>query len=37
MPQREKAARADYVIENDGSLAQLRAQVEALYRELTST
>lgn len=34
MPQAEKAARADYVIDNSGSLAQVEAQVRALFRQL---
>jgi dephospho-CoA kinase len=35
MPADELRRRADFVIENDGDLAHLRAQVEALYRRLT--
>ena len=34
IPDAEKAARADYVLENDGDLASLRAQVEALWPRL---
>ncbi|MGA9071937.1 MAG: dephospho-CoA kinase [Terracidiphilus sp.] len=34
IPDVEKAARADYVIENDGDLAALRAQVEFLWPRL---
>lgn len=35
LPQQEKIARADYVIDNSGSLAQTQAQVEALFKKLT--
>jgi dephospho-CoA kinase len=34
IPDAEKAARADYVIENDGDLAALRAQVDFLWLRL---
>lgn len=34
MPQTEKVARADYVIDNSGSPEQLRAAVAQLYRQL---
>jgi len=34
MPAELKRARADYVIENDGSMAQLREQVDKLWAEL---
>lgn len=34
MPDAEKAARADYVLVNDGDLASLRAQVEKLWAAL---
>jgi dephospho-CoA kinase len=34
IPDEEKAARADYVLENDGDLAALHAQVEALWPRL---
>ena len=34
MPDSEKAARADFVIENTGDLDGLRAQVESLWRQL---
>ncbi len=34
MPDAEKRARADFVIENSGSLAHLRSQVDALSRKL---
>jgi dephospho-CoA kinase len=34
IPDAEKAASADYVIENAGDLAALRAQVEALWPRL---
>lgn len=37
MPQEEKVARADYVIDNSGSRAKTRAQVNALYHQLTVT
>jgi len=37
MPQEEKVARADYVIDNSGSRAKTRAQVSALYHQLTVT
>lgn len=36
MPADELRRRADFVIENDGDLAHLRAQVQTLYRELTT-
>ena len=36
MPAEELRRRADFVIENDGDLSHLRAQVEALYRTLTA-
>nr|WP_318835948.1 dephospho-CoA kinase [Desulfuromonas versatilis] len=35
MPQSEKAARSDYLIDNSGSLEQLRQQVQALWSQLT--
>lgn len=35
MPQAEKAARADYVIDNSATPEALRAEVAALYRQLT--
>lgn len=35
-PQAEKAARADFVIDNSGDLAATRRQVEALYRCLVN-
>ena len=34
IPDAEKAARADYVLENTGDVAALRAQVESLWRHL---
>ena len=34
LPDAEKAAQADYVIENIGDLESLRAQVESLWRRL---
>ena len=34
IPDAEKAARADFVIENTGDLADLRAQVESVWRQL---
>jgi dephospho-CoA kinase len=34
IPDAEKAARCDYVIENTGSLEATRAVVEEVYREL---
>ena len=34
MPDAEKAARADYVLTNDGGLGALRTQVEALWTQL---
>jgi len=37
MPQEEKAARADYVIDNSGSWEDCRRQVDALYRRLLSS
>jgi len=33
-PQAEKAARADYVIDNSGDLTETRCQVQALYQQL---
>ena len=36
MPQEEKVARADFVIDNSGSLAQTRQQVEAVLQALKS-
>ncbi len=36
MPAEDRRRRADFVIENDGDLAHLYAQVEALYQRLTS-
>lgn len=36
MPAAELRRRADFVIENDGDLDQLRAQVTELYRKLTA-
>ena len=36
VPDDEKAARADFVIENTGDLAALRAQVDALWRRLNA-
>jgi dephospho-CoA kinase len=33
-PQADKAAQADVVIENDGSLAEVRAQVEWAWQRL---
>jgi dephospho-CoA kinase len=35
MSDAEKAARADYLIENNGDLVQLRAEVTALWQRLT--
>lgn len=35
MSQEEKLKRADYVIDNSGSVADMRSQVEALWRQLT--
>lgn len=35
-PQADKLARADLVIRNDGSLAELQAQVQAAWRELSA-
>jgi dephospho-CoA kinase len=35
MPMAEKVSRADRIIENDGDLENTKAQVEALFRELT--
>jgi dephospho-CoA kinase len=32
----EKARRADYAIDNSGSLAELERQVERIWRELTA-
>ena len=34
MPDAEKAARADFVIENTGDLTALRATVERIWQEL---
>ena len=34
-PQADKVQKADYVIDNSGSLEQVRAMVEALYDYLT--
>jgi dephospho-CoA kinase len=34
IPDREKAARADYVLDNTGNIAQLHAQVAALWQRL---
>jgi len=34
MPDREKAARADFVIENTGDVAALRARVDGLWEKL---
>jgi len=34
IPDAEKAARADYILENKGDVASLQAQVEALWRRL---
>jgi dephospho-CoA kinase len=34
IPDEEKAARADYLLKNDGDIAGLRAQVEALWQQL---
>jgi dephospho-CoA kinase len=34
IPDREKAARADYVLDNTGDIAQLHAQVVALWQRL---
>jgi dephospho-CoA kinase len=34
IPDREKASRADYLLENNGDMAALRAQVEALWPRL---
>lgn len=36
IPDREKAARADYVLENTGDLASLRAQVASLWSRLAA-
>src|SRR5690554_3867205 len=36
MPADELRRRADFVLDNDGDLDHLRAQVEALYRKLTA-
>ena len=36
-PQSEKVARADFVIDNSGTLEQTRAQVSALYHSLLSS
>ena len=35
LPPSEKTANADHIIENNGTLAELRAQVETLYQKLT--
>lgn len=35
LPLKEKCAKADYVISNNGSLAELEKQVEILYKNLT--
>lgn len=35
LPPSKKMAGADYTLENNGTLAQLRAQVETLYQKLT--
>ena len=37
LPLEEKVARADYVLENGGSLEELEKQVEALWRELNTS
>ncbi|MDD2605159.1 MAG: dephospho-CoA kinase, partial [Desulfobacteraceae bacterium] len=37
MPMAEKRRRADVVIDNSGSLASTRTQVEALWQRLTSS
>jgi dephospho-CoA kinase len=34
IPDAEKAARADYIIENNGNINALRAQVQALWQRL---
>jgi dephospho-CoA kinase len=34
IPDREKAGRCEYVIDNSGSLEQTRMRVEEIYREL---
>jgi len=34
IPDAEKAAQADYVLDNSGSMAALRAQVEAVWQRL---
>lgn len=36
MPQAEKVARADYVIDNSGSLAETEERVKALFRSLST-
>jgi dephospho-CoA kinase len=36
IPDAEKAARADFVIENTGDLAKLRAQVDSVWRQLSA-
>ncbi|MGB7547591.1 MAG: hypothetical protein WBM14_07575, partial [Terracidiphilus sp.] len=36
IPDAQKVARADYVLENTGDKAALRAQVEDLWRRLTA-
>jgi dephospho-CoA kinase len=37
LPAADLRRRADFVLENDGDLAHLRAQVETLYLKLTPT
>jgi len=37
MPAELKRARADYIIENDGSLAALEARVDEVWRALHAT
>ena len=36
-PQREKAARADYIVDNSGSLEETRSQVDKLYDQWLGT
>lgn len=36
LSQEEKSAQADYIISNNGSLAELKKQVEILYKNLTT-
>jgi dephospho-CoA kinase len=36
IPDDEKAARCDFVIDNSGSLAETRVVVESVYRDLSS-